>query len=341
MNNKINVSAYTTGINVPSARYRVRQLIPYLTDLNCKITESPSKAGAYPPLGFGKRIYWALNNISENFIKVLQQPKTDIVWLQKPMFSNHYTFERFLKKPLIFDIDDALFLGNNGNFIKNICSVSDRIICGNSYLANYISNFNNKIDIIPTAVDISKYDNTIVNKTNEVFNILWTGTSSNYKYLYSIENALKIICDKFPFVKIKVISNSPPVFKKLSNHQFTFEYWSLENEFSSIKTSHLGIMPIFDDEFSKGKCSYKMLCYMAAKLPVVVSPFGMNDEVLKMGEIGFGAIKEDEWINSLETIVTSIDLASNFGENGYQVVKNFFDVKVISKQIKQSFHSVL
>ncbi|WP_223584176.1 hypothetical protein [Sphingobacterium sp. GVS05A] len=343
MRNKISVNAFTTGLVTPSARYRVRQLIPYLKEQDVEVNEFYSKSGAYPPPGKLNQIQWAASNLTENFTKILlkDQPKCDVSWLQKPLFSKHFTFERFLMKPIVFDVDDAIFLGNTNGFAEKIALISERIICGNNYLANHFSKFNKNIDIIPTAVDISKYDNSIVEKSKEYFEILWTGTSSNYKYLYKIESALKYIVDKYPFVKIKIISNERPLFSILEEKDFLYEAWSKEIEFSSIVSANLGIMPIADDEFSKGKCSYKMLCYMAGKLPVVVSPYGMNEEVLKINEVGFGADSKDDWISSMENIINSSDLQSRMGENGYRVVLENFDVNVIADKVRSCFEQTI
>lgn len=341
MKNNLDVIAYTTGKTVPSARYRVRQLIPSLNDLGVMVTENCSKSGAYPPRGKVNQVLWSIENITENFFKVLNQPDCDLIWLQKPFFSKFYTSERFLKKPFVFDVDDAIFLSSNNRFASKIAKRSNRVICGNSYLANYFEKFNSNIDIIPTAVDVSKYDSINKLKDPNVFQILWTGTSSNYQFLYSIEPALKIIVEKFNFVKLKIISNELPKFNHLKNNQFEFEKWSPEIEFSSIKNSDLGLMPIFDDEFSKGKCSYKMLCYMAGELPVVVSPFGMNYDVLKMGQVGFGATSIDDWVNSIETIIQNEKFKIQFGKTGRRIVLENFDVNVVSNLVLNSFNKVI
>ncbi|OCB76567.1 glycosyltransferase [Flavobacterium crassostreae] len=335
------VNAYTTGFLAPSARYRVRQLIPYLENENVIVNEIYSKAGAFPPPNKIDQLKWAFDNISENTFKVMRQPEADVTWLQKVMFSKHYTFERFLKKPLIFDVDDAIFLKNNGFFAQKIADRADRMICGNDFLADYFSNFNANIDVIPTSVDVSKYDAIAKVYSSNTFYILWTGTSSGYPFVYEMEQALKIIVDKYDFVKIKIVSNAPPVFKFLEKDDFEFSYWTEEIEFSSIKNSDLGIMPLPDNDQTKGKCSYKMLCYMAGKLPVVVSAVGMNNDVLKLGEIGLGVTNNSEWVNAIEEIIQSKTMHEKFALNGYNVVLNHFDVNVVAKKIYKSFNEVI
>lgn len=335
------VNAYTTGFFTPSARYRVRQLIPYLANLDVNVNEIYSKSGTFPPIGKLNQLNWGVKNILENSVKIMNQPKADVTWLQKVMMSKHYTFERFLKKPMIFDVDDAIFLKNGGVFAQKIAQNSEKVICGNYFLADYFSNWNSNIEVIPTAVDISKYDALEKDSNSGIFYILWTGTSSGYPFVYQMEKALKIICDKYNFVKIKIVSNSEPNFIYLEKKDYVFNYWSEEIEFSSIKNANIGIMPLFDSDQARGKCSYKMLCYMAAKLPVVVSPVGMNGDVLKMGEIGYGATNIDEWVQAFEELIESDLKRSDFSKNAYKIVSENFDVNIVAKQVSSVFKKLL
>lgn len=335
------VNAYTTGFFAPSARYRVRQLIPYLTNYDINVNEIYSRAGAFPPLGKLNQLSWGIKNILENSIKISQQPEADITWLQKVMFSKQYTFERFLKKPIVFDVDDAIFLKNKGVFAQKIAQKSERIICGNQFLADYFSQWNSRVDIIPTSVDVSKYDAVEKNKNSEIFYILWTGTSSGYPFVYQMEKALKIICNKYNFVKVKIVSDSEPKFTYLEKKDYEFNYWSQEIEFTSIKNADIGIMPLFDNDQTRGKCSYKMLCYMAAKLPVVVSGVGMNNDILNLGEIGYGVNNIDEWVEALELLIESTSNRNLFSKNAYKIVRENFDVNIVANQVYNCFTKVI
>lgn len=337
----IKVNAYTTGSWAPSARYRVRQLIPYLKEEGVQLNEIISQSFAFPPKGKVNQLVWAFKNLSENGLKILNQPKANVTLLQKAMLSKHYTMERFLNKPLIFDVDDAIFLDNGGSFAQKIAKKSTKIICGNNYLANYFSKYNPNIDIIPTAVEVAKYDAVIKTANKNFITILWSGTSSGFPYLYKIEHVLKQILSKYDFVKLKIVSNNKPTFSILQLSDYEFEFWTEENEFSSMVNADIGIMPLNDDEFSKGKCSYKMLCYMASKLPVVVSPFGMNQEVLNLAPLGFGATTDEQWFEAIESIIISESLRQELAINGYKTVQKYFDASIIAKQITQSFKSVL
>jgi len=337
----LNVNAYTAGLYTPSARYRVRQLIPHLERREVFINEIYSKAGSFPPSDRSKHLSWAIKNVSENFFKVFSQPPSDVTLLQKAMLSKHYTFEWLLKKPLAFDVDDAIFLDNGGYFTRKIAKQCRKIICGNSFLANYFLQYNPNVDIVPTAVDVSKYDAAQIDRDQaSIFYILWTGTSSGYPFVYQIEKALKRIVSRYDFVKIKIVSDSPPKFTLLDENDFVFNKWTPDIEFSSIKSANVGIMPINDNDQSRGKCSYKMLCYMAAKIPLIASPYGMNKEVLSMGNIGYGAISIDDWYDALEQIILSSEKEQQLAQNAYEVVIKNFDVSVVADQLGRALKNV-
>jgi glycosyltransferase involved in cell wall biosynthesis len=337
----LKVNAYTPGLNTPSGRYRVRQLIPYLEKLDISVNEIYSQAGAFPPSDKSKHLSWAIKNMQESFFKILSQPKCDVTWLQRAMLSKYYTFEWALKKPMVFDVDDAIFADNGGGFAQKITRQSQKVICGNSFLAEYFLKYNKNVEVIPTAVDVSKYDAVEIDKTGrDIFYILWTGTSSGYPFVYKIEKALKRIVTKYDFVKIKIVANDQPKFSLLTDKEYVFEKWSPEIEFLSIKSSDIGIMPINDDDRSRGKCSYKMLCYMAAKIPIVVSPFGMNKEVLDMDNIGYGAITEDEWFDAFDQIISSPEQQQKLSANAYNVILKKFDINVVAEQLSKALNNV-
>jgi glycosyltransferase involved in cell wall biosynthesis len=337
----LKVNAYTPGLNTPSGRYRVRQLIPYLEKFDIKVNEIYSRAEAFPPPKKSEHLFWAIRNMQENFFKMLSQPACDMTWLQRAMLSKYYTFEWALKKPMVFDVDDAIFVDNGGGFAQKIARQAQMVVCGNSFLADYFFKYNKNVEIIPTAVDVSKYDAIEVDKTaRDTFYILWTGTSSGYPFVYKIEKALKRIVTKYDFVKIKIIANDPPQFNLLTDKEYIFEKWSPDIEFSSIKSCDIGIMPINDDDRSRGKCSYKMLCYMAAKIPIVVSPFGMNKEVLNLGNVGYGATSDDEWFDALSELISSVKIQKDLSINAYETVLKYFDINIIAKRLSDSLKKV-
>jgi len=336
----ISVNAYTAGILAPSSRYRVRQLIPILKENDVVVNEYISRAGAFPPIDKKKRLGWAVSNVLENALKVLNQKRADVSLIQKPMLSRHSTFEGLFRGPRVFDVDDAIFFNDGDGFSKSIASKMQKIICGNQFLANRFSNWNNNVEVIATAVDVSKFNEYAENKSDDKCILLWTGIGAGLPFIYNIEAALHKVLIKHADARLRIVSDVYPQFKIIKEHQFEFLKWTPEIEFSSVKSSSIGLMPIADTEHSRGKCSFKMLCYMAAKLPVVVSPFGMNKEVLDMGELGFGPTSNDEWYDALDMLIASRGLQNKLAENGYRVVNENFDINIIGKKLANSLKNI-
>ncbi len=337
----IKVNAYTGGVNVPGSRYRVRQLISELTLHGVDVNEIISQAGIYPPIELYKRPLWGVSNLLENAFKCINQPDADVSFIQREMFTMHKTFETFLKGPRVLDVDDAIFLYRGGDFIRKISIGMQKVICGNNYLANHFSKWNSSVDVIPTAVNVKSYDLAIGQKNKRKCVIVWSGSSSGFKFLYSIESALKVVLERYPEAVLRIVSNVEPNFTKLKLTQFEFVKWTPEIEFSSIKNCDIGIMPIHDDDWSRGKCSFKMLCYMASQIPVVVSPHGMNKEVLALGDIGYGPKSDDDWIDALGSLIMNEDLRTSFGARGHQIVKSNFDIPVIASKVAKALKSVV
>jgi glycosyltransferase involved in cell wall biosynthesis len=126
----------------------------------------------------------------------------------------------------------------------------------------------------------------------------------------------------------------------LPREQFTFEPWSVEGEVEFLASLSVGIMPLANGIWERGKCSYKMLAYMASGLPTVVSPVGMNVDVLAAGDVGFGAVTDDEWIDALRFLVDEPDSARSLGLNGRQVVQSAYDVESVADRLAQALTSV-
>src|SRR5205807_7501247 len=129
---------------------------------------------------------------------------------------------------------------------------------------------------------------------------------------------------------LRVVSGEPPVFQNLPGGQVEYIRWTPENDPLSIQGMDIGLMPLDDTVFARGKCSYKMLLYMACGLPVVVSPVGMNAEVLKKGDIGFAASSESDWVEQLNLLLRDPDLRGRMGAMGRQVVVEHYSVEALA-----------
>jgi glycosyltransferase involved in cell wall biosynthesis len=331
------IAALTGGISVPSARFRVRQYIPALRREGIDVEEFASGFGKYPPRMRWIRPLWALATLAERLPIVMKSQRYDAVLLQREIMSSFITLEPLITRPIILDVDDAIFLRRGGVFAKRLAEQSEKIICGNSYLAEWFGRWNSNVDVIPTAVDTERYFPDLINRSKKQSKIIgWIGTSGNYKYLYSIESAIAKVMIMHPGTRLKVIGDQLPKFRHLSPDRVDFVPWSKDIEVQALQSMDIGIMPLVDSPWSRGKCSFKMLQYMATGLPVVVSPVGMNAEILNLGELGIGATSERQWIDGLVALLEDGLLRTRFGSEGRRVAESAFSISVVAPRIARS-----
>jgi len=332
----ITVAALTGGVNTPSSRFRIRQYIQRLAKLGIAVEEhipffqkscglpSPFKAAARIPA-------------------VLRCRKADIVWIGKELVQGYETFERLLKRPRIMDVDDAIWLNFPfGRFAAaDIARSMDTVIAGNSYLAEYFSQYCKNVYTVPTAIDLDRYRlrPNMDGPEPEKFVIGWTGLACNHKHLDHIETALRRFLWENDRAELIIISNRPWKHKSLPSAKVQFIAWTKENEATSLHLMSVGIMPLIDDRWTRGKCSFKMLQYMAVGLPVIVSPVGMNRDILEKGDIGFGVTSQQQWYESLKNLYNNWELQKQSGRSGRQIVEQFYNADTIAEQLAQIFKS--
>lgn len=330
----LRVAAFTGGVAVPSARFRVRQYIPTLLQHGVAVKEMYSRFGKYPPQNRWIRPLWAGATLAEQIPNIIKSHRFDAVLLQREMLSTFATLEPLTKTPRVLDVDDAIFLRRNGDFARRLAQISDRVICGNTYLADWFSVWNKDIFIIPTAVDTDRYVPAFKrNNCEDAMVIGWIGISENLKYVYAIEGALAKVMELHEKAKLRIVCNKAPEFHLIDVRRCEFIRWSEAVEIESIQGMDIGIMPLENTAWARGKCSLKMLQYMACGLPVVASPVGMNADVLSMGNVGIAVLCEAEWVDAIVSLLVDPALRQKMGTYGRQVVMESFSVTRVAPQI--------
>lgn len=339
--NSLKVAALTAGFSTPSSRFRVRKLIPDLQTLGVYIEECHSIYGSYPPAGALNRLKWLPRVLFDSYQRVKLSTDFDLAIVQKPLISTLVTFELVMKKPFIFDIDDALHLGTRGWTLGQIAKKSAHIVCGNEFLAEYYSKFGG-CTVIPTAVDVNYFLPSVMpKKSKDIFVIGWSGSSSGFKYLYEIQDAIKILMDWRDDIFLKIISNEEPIFTSIPKSRIIFEKWSSQNEVSAMYDFDVGIMPLANTDWERGKCSYKMLTYMSVGLPVVVSAVGMNIEVFNKGRAGFAVSNNEDWIFALKELYESATTRQMMGDTGRAIVCDHYSNEVIVPKLANVIRSII
>ncbi len=261
----------------------------------------------------------------------------DVVVLVRRAQSKPWIFLfRLLSKTLAFDFDDAVFLQSSGQSSKRrmrrfsaTLSKCDFVFAGNDYLKKSAAKFNSLVHVVPTSVDVSRY-HPIAKAHSEYVDLVWIGSSSTRRYLELVLPALELAAQKNPAIRLKIIADFTLTSKYITVVSVA---WSLEGEVEALQSSHVGIAPMVDDAWTRGKCALKVLQYMAAGLPVISSPCGVNCEVVKSGENGEFAESTDEWVEAVVKLASSQEERDRLGSRGRLMCEQEFDQEVCFKKL--------
>ena len=334
------VAAYTGGVMVPSARARVRQYISPLRELGIAVEEYPLPWGNILPRRRSLQPLWMAATAVARTATLAHSWKADVTWISRQVLPAFAPLHCLAKRPMILDVDDSVWLNTGGQRAQHLARASDLVVCGNNFLANQFSRWNQNVIVIATAVNTSWYRPRRSTSDNGRIVLGWTGTSGNFPFLYSIEDALQRVLAQNENVQLLIVADRPPAFRHISPTKVWFEAWTPRTELAAFARMSIGLMPLADDAWCNGKCSYKMLCYMAAGLPVVVTPAGMNREVLALGEIGLGANTEPEWFQALSALLSDRDLRQKMGAAGRAVVEQHFSLHQLAARYAAAFTSL-
>jgi glycosyltransferase involved in cell wall biosynthesis len=240
----------------------------------------------------------------------------------------------------VFDVDDAIFLSRGGRAAERIASMSDSVICGNAFLADWFHRRHSSVTVIPTAVDTGSYRPRSNGTGDETPTIGWMGTASNLKYLYQIEPALRTSLVHCASARLLVVSDERPQFRSLPLDRVEFRGWTEARELQDLQDMTIGIMPLEDSLWARGKCSFKMLLYMACGIPVVASPVGMNEEIFQLGRAGIPATTESQWVEALIGLLDDREMRRSMGDLGRRVVCENFSTEIIAPRLASHLQSV-
>jgi glycosyltransferase involved in cell wall biosynthesis len=324
---------------VPSARARVRQYIAPLSQLGIDVREYPLPWGNALPQARALQPLWIAGTALQRAATLTCSWKADATWVSRQFLPAFVPLHALAKTPMILDVDDAVWLNTGGHRAAALARACDLVVCGNRFLADRFSQWNTNVAVLPTAVDTAWYQPQ-PSDTREL-TLGWTGTSGNFPFLYSIERALKRALQYCPQASLLIVADRPPRFTQLPQSRIAFQQWSPVEERAALARMSIGLMPLADNDWCNGKCSYKMLCYMAMGLPVVVTPAGMNREVLALGNAGFGATTEQDWVDALIALLDDAKLRRRMGAAGRALIDQHFSLHHLAQQYANLFHSLI
>lgn len=266
--------------------------------------------------------------------------KFDGVFLHKKRlnFIDAILLRRSTKK-IIYDFDDAVMYNENKpekrrsrrhTSFKRTARLADLIISGNTYLAEHAAPFNNNTHILPTGLDTKAYDIKKPESDGKI-RLAWIGSKSTLKYFEDIKEALEQTGRLYKNVFLRIICDEFIDLKNLKVEKVT---WSLDGQYSALRECDIGLAPLPDNNFTKGKCGFKILQYQAAGLPVIASPVGMNIELIEAEKTGLFASNITQWADKISTLFENSDLRKKLANAAKKnVVK--FDCAVIGRQFAE------
>ncbi|HTT81827.1 MAG TPA: glycosyltransferase family 4 protein [Stellaceae bacterium] len=320
------VAAFTDR-TAGSSRFRVRQYIEPLGRLGIAIDEKMSRLGAYPPRNRPLRPAWLVGTLAERLLQIASSRSADVILLQREMVSTLPTLEGWTRPPRIIDIDDAIHLYRGGLAARHLAKLADLVVVGNSWLAEIWRRWNREVEILPTPIDTACYRPS---PPPERPTIGWIGSAGNLRYLHAIAPALARVMKRFPDVEIAVCCDRPPQLPGVSLRHVP---WSPAAECPFLASLSIGVMPLADGPWERGKCSFKMLQYMAAGRPCVVSPVGMNREILGQAELGCAAETLEEWTEALSNLLGDRDAAQRLGDAGRALAVARYSVAALAPRL--------
>jgi len=328
-----------------SSRIRAFQYIPLIEknrDIKCRVfsrtRERKENLASRILFFFDKRMRLAIR------VVLLLLTKYDLVYIQRWMLPEYLLKIIKLKKAkLIFDFDDAIYLETSSNSSNRKCFLkmlqySDKVITGSPVLAEYCKTQNTVSEIITTPVDCQNVE-IKVNYSSDKFIIGWIGSHSTSHFLKIIEEPLRKLKENGSNISLKLIGAKNGFLPE----DIPAEYidWSDGNEKTFLKDMNVGIMPLTDNEWERGKGGYKLFLYMAAGIPVIASPVGINEEIVEDGKNGFLAETDEEWFNYLKMLYFDSELCEKLGKYGRKLAELKYDREICYTKLEKIISELL
>lgn len=317
------------GEQAPSTRYRALQFMPLLAEAGYSVDHVRVSGRG------GAAFLTALVKAS----------KADVVVVLRRLFPQPLLWLlRRASRRLVFDFDDAIFCNSDGSEsasrmrrFASMVKACDHVFAGNRHLSERAVPFNSAVTIIPTCLDTERY---IVEaaKPQDTLDLVWIGSRSTKKYLVELLPALRLAAGRVPGLRLKVIADFDLPDAGIAVVPMP---WKHDTEVYELASSHIGIAPMRDDNWSRGKCALKILQYMAVGLPVISSAVGANKEVVSSGISGYLVNGDKEWHDRIVELSSDAGLRAKMGNEGRTILLSNYSIRPVFLRMTGVFDQLM
>ena len=343
----------------PSQRFRVEQWAPHLADAhNIHLQFAPFESSELSELlyrrgHFTRKAFLTLRDFARRGATVAEARNFDAVVIHREAaLIGPAIYERLLAwsgKPILFDFDDAIWMQQPEHRkllsplrfqrkTKTICRLANMVTAGNEFLAAYARHYNSEVEMVPTTIELRDYPVVPEPNTQNRFVVCWTGSTTTLVHFERARGPLECLAKTVPLT-VKIICNKPPE-RPVAGADMHFVPWSTEGEAQELGDCHVGIMPLPDNGFTRGKCGLKALQYMATGRPVVVSPVGVNKDIVQEDQNGYLAANDEEWVEALMKLAASPQLRARLGSAGRKRVERDYSAPVGAAKFASAIRAI-
>jgi glycosyltransferase involved in cell wall biosynthesis len=320
------------GFEVAASRYRVLQYLPYLESKGIESTVS-----LYP------------RGIGQLFRFFRELPRYDVLFLQRKRFQPGLLgLLRRKARRIVFDFDDAIMYHNSKaasphsrtrrRRFAEMVKASDYVIAGNSFLEKQAEPFTDRVAVIPSPIDTTRYALKDYSTRKDTVSVGWIGDHGSIHYLERIRQVFEELGRKYPQVQLEIICD---IFFDCDHIKVVKKIWSQESEIDDLRNLDIGVMPLLDDPWSWGKCGLKILQYYGVGVPAVCTPVGVNRDVVQDSINGFWAMTHEEWVAKLSTLIEDAELRKAMGIRGNELVTKSFSLQACAPRLEQVLREVV
>jgi glycosyltransferase involved in cell wall biosynthesis len=342
-----------------SSRYRIYQYLPFFSQQGINLTVSPLLDNQYVKnLNDNSKnsIFSLIFHYLKRVFSLLKSGKYDIIFIEKeifPFLPDLLFIFNFFRIKYIVDFDDAIFHNYDDSFsinkvaylfnknkIPHIISDATYIICGSPYLTKYALQYNGQVIEIPTSIDLTKYELRRLQNNIPDFTIGWIGSNSTSKHFLIIKDALLKFCSKFS-CKVNLIGFDQTLSQEFDRViPITFIPWQESTEIEELCKFTVGVMPLPDEPFERGKCGFKLIQYMACGIPTISTPLEANLKIDR-GNGNLFAETQEDWYNNFVKIYQQREKYKIIGIKNIATVKEHYSIQANADKYISIFNQIM